>query len=214
MEDIIMPNWCFNHLRVTRMDEYRLEINDEKNTKKERKELEKLVEKSKKQLKEFKKVSIVQCEGDECSGENKTLTFEGVLPMPEDLNLEKSSNEPDEVKAQKEINIKKYGFADWYEWRCHNWGTKWNAGSSDIAEDSDDELIMNFETAWAPPEPWMEAASKMFPLLDFEMHVEEESDAFYGRWKAAFGIYWDGIQSNHWIETRDNKELLKFLKND
>lgn len=48
----------------------------------------------------------------------------------------------------------------WYGWNQNNWGTKWNAYSAEI---SDDLLTVQFDTAWAHPDPVIEALSKSFP---------------------------------------------------
>ena len=41
----------------------------------------------------------------------------------------------------------------WYEWRCDNWGTKWEACDIKITQDYTDFLEVTFNTAWSPPEP-------------------------------------------------------------
>lgn len=43
---------------------------------------------------------------------------------------------------------KKYGYMDWYEWSCDNWGTKWNATSTNI---NNTQMIITFDTAWSCP---------------------------------------------------------------
>lgn len=44
----------------------------------------------------------------------------------------------------------KYGYYDWYDWSCANWGTKWNACDCVI---NLDEGWVEFEIAWCMPEP-------------------------------------------------------------
>lgn len=44
----------------------------------------------------------------------------------------------------------------WYVWRVNNWGTKWDFMPIDdpdlvIVDDNTFELVMEFDTAWAPP---------------------------------------------------------------
>lgn len=43
------------------------------------------------------------------------------------------------------------------EWSRENWGTKWNAYDVRPMEATDDSLTVRFETAWAPPYPWLAA---------------------------------------------------------
>ena len=190
-----MPNWCFNYMKVNFMDEWRLNNkNKDEMTKQEKRALAARITESKKQLEDFEKNSLVEKDGE------LQFTFEGVLPMPEDLKIT-SPPQNDTEKAQSEINLKKYGAKDWYDWSINNWGTKWDARLTGHDKcEHEGTLMLNFETAWAPPEHWLEAATKKYPLLDFEIHIEEESDAFYGRIKAAFGKVWDGTVSNQYIE--------------
>ncbi len=46
-------------------------------------------------------------------------------------------------------------FPDWYEWRVHNWGTKWDVDVQDWnkVDNSDGTCTfdMNFDSAWSPP---------------------------------------------------------------
>jgi hypothetical protein len=41
----------------------------------------------------------------------------------------------------------------WYDWRCANWGTKWDAMTAWGIELDEDEktLTVSFHTAWSPP---------------------------------------------------------------
>jgi hypothetical protein len=43
------------------------------------------------------------------------------------------------------------------DWSRENWGTKWNAYSHQPTEQTEDTLILRFETAWSPPYPWLAA---------------------------------------------------------
>ena len=147
-----MPNWCFNRLRVYAHD----------------------AEESEKQLKKFIKENINEEElGD-------TLSFQGSAPRPKDLDITAGSRTEKE-EAQAKINKEKYGYEDWYEWSINEWGTKWDACSSNVDDQDDNEISISFETAWSPPLEWMQKASAKYPLLTFENYVEEESDAFIGK---------------------------------
>lgn len=59
------------------------------------------------------------------------------------------------------FNLKRYGYKDWYDWSIANWGTKWNATT--ISVDDDTEAI-EFDTAWSMPEPVFKAIAKHTPL--------------------------------------------------
>ena len=146
-----MPNWCFNRLRVYAHDG----------------------EESEKQLKKFIKENVN-------IDKDNALSFQGSAPRPKDLDITAGSR-TEEEEAQAKINRKKYGYEDWYEWSINEWGTKWDACSSYVDDEDDNEICITFETAWSPPLEWMQKASAKYPLLTFENNVEEESDAFIGK---------------------------------
>jgi len=50
------------------------------------------------------------------------------------------------------------------DWSRVNWGTKWNAYSHQATERTADTLILRFETAWAPPYPWLAAVLNKLSL--------------------------------------------------
>lgn len=66
-------------------------------------------------------------------------------------------------------NILEYGHDTWYEWCCHNWGTKWNACESRIFEDG-----FEFETAWSASFPIIAELSRRFPELTFHHEWADE----------------------------------------
>ena len=58
---------------------------------------------------------------------------------------------------------------NWYDWHCDYWGTKWNAGDSNVEDDS-----VSFTTAWAEPLPiWIEL-SKMCPNVEMKVYADYE----------------------------------------
>ena len=167
-----MPNWTFNDLKVE-TTEWLYE------DKKEKKE-------AKKQLDEFVESSVKK-EEEELSekGEERVFSFQGVVPMPKELQITSPAH-TDEEKAQAEINLKKYGAKDWYDWCNLNWGTKWDACNSHITDECRDDkyyeyhIRIAFDTAWCPPYEYLHKATQKYPLLRFTCQVEEESEAFLG----------------------------------
>ena len=54
----------------------------------------------------------------------------------------------------------------WYNWRVHNWGTKWDAYTMEIDDtDMPHGFEVNFETAWSPPEEVCYAIREQFDDL-------------------------------------------------
>ena len=71
-------------------------------------------------------------------------------------------------------------------WRWNNWGTKWNAIDALIQNVNDAYVTVNpqatitFRTAWSPPLPVIEAASKRFPDLRFDLRISNAGAASTG----------------------------------
>jgi hypothetical protein len=68
---------------------------------------------------------------------------------------------------------------DWYTWRIHNWGTKWDIGSDDVTIDIDPcgthtYAKLYFDTAWSPPEGVLDALREKFPNVDFTLFYRED----------------------------------------
>lgn len=68
---------------------------------------------------------------------------------------------------------------NWYNWNNENWGTKWDAGDTYLAEmdenaDGTASIHISFQTAWSIPEPVMRAMVEQHPELRFEFSCEEE----------------------------------------
>ncbi|NBT59112.1 hypothetical protein EBT16_10050 [bacterium] len=69
-------------------------------------------------------------------------------------------------------NIKLYGYADWYDWACDKWGTKWNSYRGVWYADH----LVRFETAWTSPRPVFAALSKLFPNVTIDVLWTDEGE--------------------------------------
>ena len=110
-------------------------------------------DKAREQLKEFRdKAKLVESE-----------FMNNLYPMPKELKDTKApSDKP-----------------NWYDWRCGNWGTKWDVDAC-LEYDEEDVLEYSFDSAWGPPTGFIEKVSKDFPLLRFRLKYEEEGNGFIG----------------------------------
>jgi hypothetical protein len=70
------------------------------------------------------------------------------------------------------------GYADWHEWACANWGTKWNAYDYEERERSEGRFVFKFETAWSFPEPVFRKLAEMYPGLTFDVLSYDEGGWF------------------------------------
>lgn len=57
------------------------------------------------------------------------------------------------------FNVQRYGYNNWYNAQCEEWGTKWNATNTYIHGEE-----VSFSTAWSTPTGIWEALSKITPI--------------------------------------------------
>lgn len=84
----------------------------------------------------------------------------------------KALNSKDEVLSfgkQVADNLIKYGCMDWYDWSIAHWGTKWNADTIEISENT-----ILFETAWSPPIQAMQELTRKYPKAVFTLDFSDE----------------------------------------
>jgi hypothetical protein len=125
-------------------------------------------------LKEFKQAVLVP--NTEHPDWDPKFTFNNLYPTPAELMDENAFGQSENSEALEE----KYGASDWYTWRVSNWGTKWDAAESGIVADDNENLIVWFDTAWAPPVAWLEKIAPQFPELNFSMIYDEPGCDFCG----------------------------------
>ena len=171
-----MPNWTKNELRIT----------GNKVTLKEFKERAVDFGPNYKQTQLDKTVF-----GDK-EPEKSILSFNAFLPVPEKL-LKRSYGGEDESKkgTATPVDCCRSG----YEWEGTHWGCKWGACDISVREESldvntrdvkqlekmlgvDPTLIYEFDTAWAPPETFLQKVSEMYPNLTFVNKSLDEYDGY------------------------------------
>jgi hypothetical protein len=106
----------------------------------------------------------------------KEFDFETIVPMPETVFRGNLGAE----------ERKQHGNNNWYDWSIANWGTKWNAGNTQLYSDKIRVnkgvavLEFSFDTAWDLPEPVYVKLAEMYPDLSITVSFDEESRAFAG----------------------------------
>jgi hypothetical protein len=149
-----MPNYCTNNLTVS---------GDEK------------------EIKRFHEAII---QGDDRKSYNEFSILDNLLPTPSDLSATPKGSFGEEKQKQMEemqkANKAKYGYADWYDWNCANYGSKWSDFDGVFGTITPTELNMTFMSAWSPIGEGIRRVSKQFPTLDFVLSYEEGGMAFCG----------------------------------
>jgi hypothetical protein len=144
-----MPDWCYN----------RVSIPDEK-------DLEYI-------LKPYLKEWVYKNSDEESESfghciRSIGLDFNKIIPMPEGIRKTMSDFDDDDIagrvafdrrlKRLEKLNLKNYGFKDWYHWSIEHWGTKWNGRPHGFDEDGRE---LSFSTAWNPPYPVIDQLAKL-----------------------------------------------------
>ena len=118
--------------------------------------------------------------------ESKDTVFGKIIPSPDWKNI---PNEDGELPVRREhknpktgevsfvtMEFPKSGKNDsrWYDWNISNWGTKWDInGSVEVDVEDEDQIEINFNTAWGPPVEVCEKLRDMFPELGFSWFYDE-----------------------------------------
>lgn len=100
------------------------------------------------------------------------LDLNAIDPEPEELS-KYPAPAPDVVAA---AHRRKYGAADWYEWRIQHWGTKWLPTVHTITDQT-----LFFDSAWAPPLPAIEKLAAMYKDVRFGVTYSEPDNCLHGR---------------------------------
>ena len=120
------------------------------------------------------------------------------VPVPACLKDTTSPNRDnaEELRAQ-------CGYSDWYDFCVNEWGTKWDIGDGQGIQTWDEhELIVYFDSAWAPP---IAAYEK---LLDLGFTVYA---TYYEPGCAFAGIFEDGVDDHYDLSEMDSGDVQQQL---
>jgi hypothetical protein len=79
------------------------------------------------------------------------------IPVPADLQITSGflgdPVEQKELERKTAENVEKYGYGNWYDYCCGEWGTKWDVGGDGQTDIHPDGTMLHtsFDSAWAPP---------------------------------------------------------------
>ena len=110
--------------------------------------------------------------------------FNEFVPVPKELFETAASSATDEKLSN--ANIKKFGYASWYDFCINEWGTKWDTDchSVDTFEEYPTTLVTVFDTAWSPPIQFYEKLER----LGFQVEAK-----YYESGMCFAGIYTEGL---------------------
>ncbi len=61
----------------------------------------------------------------------------------------------------------------WYDWRLQNWDTKWDAYDVVVTDDDIEQVEIEFNTAWSPPEAICHAIREQYPDVSVSWFYDE-----------------------------------------
>jgi hypothetical protein len=113
--------------------------------------------------------------------------FNMIKPIPRPLQIVAGwvgdKVEQAKLEAAKQLNLKLYGYQNWYDFCVAEWGTKWEPRLDETMPfDLDGHVVtMWFDTAWAPPIGIYHALEAMG--FDVEATYVEQGMGFIGYYK-------------------------------
>ena len=117
---------------------------------------------------------------DDSHENNGLLNF--FRPMPKQLE---GTTSPSSSAKKPQPMIE--GFDNWYDWRCENWGTKWEVCEFYGVDRQGDTISFGFSSAWAPPIP----AYQTFLMNMSEQKQDVSLKAYYYEGGCDFMGCWD-----------------------
>lgn len=108
-------------------------------------------------------------------------------PCPKELSetmtgfIGGNTPEAKDLKKRETNNLKKYGVANWYDWCCIKWGSKWGDCRTEVVRNTS-QIFIRFESPWSPPTAGLVEVSKKFPKLTFNLKYYECGMAYQGHW--------------------------------
>lgn len=114
-------------------------------------------------------------------------------------NYEKELNQ-----LTKELNLKYFGYEDWYNFCVSEWGTKWDVGLGDYGSilTADDarkgHAWVSFDSAWSPPITAYEKLKDMG--FEIRAYYYESGMAYCGSWIDGDDQYYSIEGNSEWVK--------------
>lgn len=153
-------------------------------------------------LKKFvEAITVQQADNDAAEKFNKEFTFETVeLPSGNKIeasNFHKQTRtlgsvsfnklvpEPDNlfrsnISSEQEEWLSEHGYPSWYKWHNANWDTKWDACDPEVRWLDDNDVEIEFDTAWSCPYSVWYAIGELAESLGIEFEGVFADEDFGG----------------------------------
>jgi len=140
----------------------------------------------------------------------KTAFLDGKLlnefiPVPKELlNTTAGRAGDDDSYEQKllvfkeELNLKHFGYKNWYDFCVNEWGVKWDVNDGDIMTDSEHSIKFAFMSPWGPP---TQAYEKLSDLgFEIEATYYEPGMGFCGYWDNSTDESYEITGDAEWVK--------------
>ena len=140
--------------------------------------------------------------------------FQTMRPCPQEL-IDTSAGYGGETEEQQEnerrelVNLEKYGYKNWYDWRLNNWGAKWDIDTNGIKHKHNTSFSQGFYSAWSPPIDFYEYLDKLG--YDVKASYFAGGMGFCGRWSSKHGDEFYQIEecTPKWIEENIPEDICE-----
>ena len=102
--------------------------------------------------------------------------FTQIIPEPDWPN---TPNKDGELPVKHEDPWLTYRWSDgrqddrWYDWRVQTWDTKWDCYDVEVIDDDPEQVEIEFNTAWSPPEAICHALREQYPDVSVSWFYDE-----------------------------------------
>lgn len=141
---------------------------------------------------------------------NEDKFFSEFHPCPKELSNTVSGCVEDGYATelhdfQKALNVKYFGFTDWYSWSNANWGTKWEVCEPFISGHDSNFLSASFDTAWSPPIAFYEKLAELGFVV--RAYYFEPGMGFCGIWDDGDDQFYNIEGNSEWVMNNIPHEL-------
>jgi len=151
---------------------------------------------------------------------NQNRLLDEFIPIP--LELKEGAMNIDELRKirnweykkeldamREQLNIKYFGYKDWYDYCVSEWGTKWDVGhgyGTKLLKDIDKNTVhLGFSSAWSPP---IRAYQKMIEMgFSIRAYYYEGGCCYCGVWEDGIDEEYSIDGNSEWVSENIPKEI-------
>lgn len=164
-------------------------------------------------------------------GWNRGRLLDEFIPIPHELKdsclgikeimkRHKQDRNMDYEKELKEftenLNLKYFGYKDWYDYSVHEWGTKWDIGADSAYDNmltpdsARKKIFVSFCSAWSPPISAYEKLAEMGFYI--KAYYYESGMGFCGSWSNDADRYYEIKEyTSAWVKANIPQDIDDYM---